>query len=230
MSDIRIFKRLEKKYLLTQEQYTELMSRIGNELIPDEYHECMVQNIYYDTSEYRLVRESIDRPVYKEKLRLRCYNRVTPEDKGYLEIKKKYEGVVFKRRERMKLNEAMLFVKNPPENPDTQIGREIAWFAKFYGGLRPAMYLNYERLAYLLTYDRTVRITFDSDIRWRTDNITFFDEPDGDRLLKNGEVLMEIKTVGALPIPFVRKLEELRIYPVSFSKYGTAYGVLNSAL
>lgn len=227
MSDIRIFKRLEKKYLLTKEQYTELMSRIGSELIPDEYHECMVQNIYYDTSEYRLVRASIDKPVYKEKLRLRCYNNVTPEDSGYLEIKKKYEGVVYKRRERMNLKDAMDFVENPPEKPDTQIGQELAWFVKFYGELKPAMYLNYERLAYLLAYDRTVRITFDSDIRWRTDNVTFFDGPRGELLMSGGEVLMEIKTVGALPISFVRILEELKIFPVSFSKYGAAYKILN---
>lgn len=228
MSDIRIFKRSEKKYLLTREQFNKLMSRIEGDLVFDEYHDCLVQNIYYDTPEFRLIRESIEKPVYKEKLRLRCYNLVTPEDNCYLEIKKKYKGVVYKRRELMNIVRAQEFLDKPPERPDTQIGRELAWFVKFYGSLRPAMYLNYERLAYLLDYDRTVRITFDMEIKWRTDNITFFDTPDGNMLMENGEVLMEIKTNGSLPIPFIRVLEELKIFPTSFSKYGTAYKILTN--
>lgn len=228
MSDIRIFKRMEKKYLLTKEQYEALMERIEDSLIPDEYEKSLIQNIYYDTSEYRLVRESIEKPVYKEKLRLRCYNIVTPQDKGYLEIKRKYVGTVYKRRERMNIIDAMSFVENPPEKSDTQIGRELAWFTKFYGTLKPKMYLNYQRLAYLLKEHLYVRVTFDYNIKWRPDNISFFEEPDGNLLMENEEVLMEIKTMGALPISFVRVLEELKIYPASFSKYGTAYKILNS--
>ncbi len=228
MSDIRIFKRQEKKYLLTKEQYELFAKRMGGELVPDEYGKCLIQNIYYDTEDYRLVRESNDKPIYKEKLRLRCYNEVTPADKAYLELKRKYKGTVYKRRERMNIVEAMDFIENPPENPDTQIGRELVWFTHYYGRLKPAMYLNYERLAYLLKNHSDVRITFDYDIKWRAENISFFEEPYGNPLLENGEVLMEIKTMGALPIPFIRVMEELLIYPASYSKYGTAYKLLNA--
>lgn len=226
MGDIRVFKRYEKKYLLTKEQYEAFMSRIENELVYDEYHDCLVQNIYYDTPDYRLIRESIDKPVYKEKLRLRCYNQVTPEDSGYLEIKKKYKGIVYKRRDLMNLVEAQKFIEQPPGRPDSQIGRELSWFVSYYGSLKPAIYLNYERLAYLLDYDRSVRITFDKNIRWRADNITFFAGTSGNVLLENGEVLMEVKNNGSLPIPFVKIMEELKIYPTSFSKYGTVYKIL----
>ncbi|MGN0165997.1 MAG: VTC domain-containing protein [Lachnospiraceae bacterium] len=223
MSDIRIFKRCERKYLLTAEQFRNLKEKLGTALIPDEYFSCMVQNIYYDTPNYRLIRESVDKPVYKEKLRLRCYNRVTPESDAYLEIKKKYNGIVYKRREKMNVVRAQEFLANPPDKPDSQIARELAWFVRYYGNLVPAMYLSYKRLSYVLENDRNVRLTFDFDIQWRTDNITFFDTPDGKRLFTDGQVLMEVKTCTSLPLSFVRILEELQIYPVSFSKYGMAY-------
>ena len=226
MSDIRIFKRYEKKYPLTNEKYKAFVERIGSMLVKDEYHNCLVQNIYYDTPDYRLIRHSIEKPMYKEKLRLRGYNDISPEDKVYLEIKKKFDGIVYKRRDKMRVRDAMEFLSSPPEKAKTQIGRELAWFVNFYGNIQPAMYIGYRRLAYKLEYDESVRITFDYDIKWRTTDLDLLHEPYGRNLHENGEVIMEIKTNGALPIPFVRILDELGIYPASFSKYGTAYKTL----
>jgi hypothetical protein len=223
MSDIRIFKRYEKKYILTHEQFTYLIERLGDELVDDEYKESTVQNIYYDTPDYRLIRESIEKPVYKEKLRLRCYNQIDESGKAYLEIKKKYENIVYKRRERMVYSDAIEFVKNPPVNPETQIGRELAWFIRYYKNLQPAIYLGYERLAYKFRSDSAMRVTFDQNIRWRQDEINLQIGNVGKDLLAPGEVLMEVKSEGAYPLFLVKLFEELKIIPTSYSKYGTAY-------
>lgn len=222
MSDLRVFKRIEKKYLLTKEQYEGLMERISTYLRPDEYPEGLICNIYYDTPEFRLIRESLDKPFYKEKLRLRCYNEITEKDSAYLEIKKKYDGIVYKRREKMNVMTAEEFIKNPPLDATTQIARELSWFVRHYGTLFPAFYIAYDRLAFVEKETR-VRITFDYNIRYRRENVTLIHGSRGTPLFTEGEVLMEIKAPMAIPLGIVKAMSELKIYPTSFSKYGTAY-------
>ncbi len=241
MSDIRVFKRYEKKYLLSSRQFKMLMEEIGDTLMPDEYEESLVQNIYFDTEQCQLIRTSLEKPVYKEKLRLRYYNRLAKEDKGYLEIKKKYKGIVYKRRESMYIQDALNFIEAPPESPDTQIGRELAWSVKRYGKLKPSMYLSYKRRAYVYCNDKDVRITFDTGMKYRNYNVSWetikkdYDMDDlingnlklEHNLLAEGQVLMEVKVPCALPLEWVRAFEKYDIYPTSYSKYGTAYMLEN---
>lgn len=224
MSDLRVFKRYEIKYMLSREQFEAFFGEYGNMLVPDEYHESLIQNIYYDTENFRLVRESLDKPVYKEKLRLRCYNEIKPGEKAYLEIKKKYEGIVYKRRERIVIDEAEAALAGKGK-AESQIGKELEWFIKYYGNLRPAMYLSYKRKAWLVK-GSDIRITFDSEITWRTKELDLLKGSYGELLHSDGRVLMEVKCGEALPIEFIRLLEKYNIYPTSFSKYGSAYAVL----
>ncbi len=242
MSDIRVFKRYEKKYLLSSWQYSELIRKIGSTFVPDEYEESLVQNIYFDTDRCQLIRTSLEKPVYKEKLRLRYYNRLEREDKGYLEIKKKYKGIVYKRRESMYIQDALDFISNPPDNPDTQIGKELAWSVKRYGALKPAMYLSYKRKAYVFRDNKDVRITFDTDIGYKCYKVSCEELRENyqnnsaescedireNSLLSEGQVLMEVKVPAAIPLQWVRAFEELKIYPTSYSKYGTAYTMENN--
>jgi hypothetical protein len=217
------FKRFEKKYLLSAEQYAALWERLASYLEPDEYPESTVCSIYYDTADYRLIRHSIEGPVYKEKLRLRSYGVPGPEDTVFVELKKKYKGVVYKRRVGMPEAEAAAWLdlgRAPAE--DSQMIREISWFLQSVRPL-PRVFLACDRLAWRAKEEEELRITFDRDIRWREEELDLCAGDRGEPLLEPGQVLMEIKIPGAAPLWLARLLSELSLFPCSFSKYGTCY-------
>ena len=218
-----IFKRTEKKYLLPAERYEALWPRIAPYLEPDEYPASTVCSIYYDTDDFRLIRHSIEGPVYKEKLRLRRYNIPGPEDPVFVELKQKYKGIVYKRRISLPASQAAAWLAGDGRpGQDGQMVRELEWFLH---SVRPAprIFIACERTAWRDREDPELRITFDRDIRWRETELTLGADDRGEALLPPGELLMEIKTPTAAPIWLARALSELQIFPVSFSKYGTCY-------
>lgn len=218
------FKRYEIKYLLSDKTYEKLWQRLEGNAKTDKYGNTTICNVYFDTPDSRLIRTSLEKPVYKEKLRLRSYGTPHREGMVFVELKKKYQGVVYKRRETMVLSEAedyLLKAKQP--GVDSQVLREIDWFLKYYRQLQPAMYISYERIAMYGIKDPSLRITFDRNILWRDKEINLQKGSWGWPILKPGERLMEIKIAGAMPLWLSRILNELQIYPVSFSKYGRAY-------
>ena len=217
-----VFKRIEKKYLLTKNQYENLIKLSKDYLIKDEFGLHTVCNIYYDTDNYSLIRKSIEKPVYKEKLRVRSYDTPNKNTKVYIELKKKYEGIVHKRRITVKESEAEKYLKNKKIDRDDQISKEINYVLNHYD-LVPKLYLAYDRIAYYNKDDSNLRITFDSNIRSRTDNLDLKLGDAGELLFKEEVYLMEIKAVGGLPLWLVKILDELKIYPTSFSKYGNVY-------
>ena len=165
-----IFKRIEIKYLLDETTYRRLRERLENIAEVDRYGESSILNIYYDTPDYRLIRTSLEKPDYKEKLRLRSYNIPTKESPAFIEIKKKYDGVVYKRRIDMKYGEALKYLNEGAEAPkDSQIKREIDYMMSYYQGLKPMMAISYDRIAMFGKEDPELRITFDRNIRYRTD-------------------------------------------------------------
>lgn len=217
-----VFKRIEKKYLLTKSQYENLLKLSKDYLVKDEFGLHTVCNIYYDTENYSLIRKSIEKPVYKEKLRVRSYDTPNKNTKVYIELKKKYEGIVHKRRITVKESEAEKYLKNKKIDRDDQISKEINYVLNHYD-LIPKIYLAYDRIAYYNKDDSNLRITFDSNIRSRTDNLDLKLGDAGQLLFKEEVYLMEIKAVGGLPLWLVKILDELKIYPTSFSKYGNVY-------
>ena len=131
--DINVFKRVEKKYLLSEDLYQKLFEKINNYITVDTYDFSTICNIYFDTDDYLLVNRSIEKPIYKEKVRLRSYGVPKKNSKVFLEIKKKYKGVVGKRRVSAPLKEFYTYFdigKYP--NVDTQIMNEINYCFKFY--------------------------------------------------------------------------------------------------
>ena len=220
----KTFRRIEQKYLLSGEQYTTLMERLQKDIQPDKFCRSTICNIYYDTPDYRLIRTSLDKPVYKEKLRLRSYGIPGQDSTVFVEIKKKYSGVVYKRRVPMTLAEAERYLShNIHPARENQILREIDWFKQFYDELQPAVFLSYDREAYVIRENSELRVTFDTDIRWRQKRLHLEDGISGEELLKKDQHLMELKIPGALPVWLVRLMEELEIRQSSYSKYGTAY-------
>ena len=85
-----VFQRYEFKYLLTRGQQARLLSAAGARLRPDEYSHSSIRNLYLDTPDFRLIRRSLEKPVYKEKMRIRCYGPAHPDSPVFVELKKKY--------------------------------------------------------------------------------------------------------------------------------------------
>ncbi len=218
------FQRIEVKYLLDDRQYISLMKRLENMAAVDSYGKTSILNIYFDTPDYRLIERSLEKPVYKEKLRLRTYGIAKDDTNAFIEIKKKYKGVVYKRRISMPYKEAYDYLtggQGPSQK--SQISNEIDYFLQYYKGIRPAMAISYDRIAMAGIEDPDLRITFDTNIRWRTDNLSLKEGNKGKEILLPGQHLMELKIAGAMSIELARILDELNIRKTSFSKYGRGY-------
>lgn len=215
------FKRYEKKYLITPEQYGLFKEKTLLYIKPDEHSKYTLCNLYYDTDNYNLIRTSLEKPVYKEKLRIRSYGVPGPDDRVFVELKKKYNGVVYKRRAVLPESSAYEFLSFH-SSTHSQIEKEIAYFQFFHHSF-PKVFIAYDREAYQGINNSELRITFDTNIRWRTDRLKLSDGNDGCLLLNNNLILLEIKAPGNYPLWLSKILSELKIFPVSFSKYGTCY-------
>lgn len=218
------FKRYEIKYLLTHQQKQAILQAMQPYMKLDQYGRTTIRNIYYDTDTYRLIRRSLEKPAYKEKLRIRSYQTAAPKDPVFVELKKKYKSVVYKRRLTLSEIEARNSFKNGSPLPvHSQIAEEIEYFRSYYEGLHPTVFLSYEREAFYALDDSDFRVTFDENILYRTDDFSLGSEAYGTPLLNVGETLMEIKTAGGLPLWMSHELNRLKVFHTSFSKYGLAY-------
>lgn len=228
---IEVFNRIEKKYLISEDIYDKFYEAIKDYMDVDEFCQngkfYSINNIYFDTDENDLIRTSLDKPVYKEKLRLRSYGVPKLEDKVFLEIKKKYRGIVNKRRTILTLQQAYDFLFDgiiPSEGDylNEQVIKELDFFMKFYSP-KAKLFLAYDRMAMFGKEDNDLRITFDRNIRTRRDNLRLEKGDEGSQLLEKGMVLLEIKTPTSFPLWLTSILTENDMKGVSFSKYGTEY-------
>lgn len=220
-----VFERYELKYMLTSEQKERLCRVLMPYMEPTVYGRTTVRNLYFDTDSYRLVRRSIERPAYKEKLRVRSYAQATCDSTVFAELKKKYDGVVYKRRLPLCEQDAMRWMCGEAPAPvNTQISREIDYFMGFYGALKPTVFLSYEREAYEEKQGNgDFRVTFDERILCRQTELSLTSALYGMPLLDEGKVLMELKCFGGLPLWMTAWLSSERLYKTRFSKYGSAY-------
>lgn len=220
-----IFKRYELKFILSVEQYRLIRNEMGNYMCGDKYGESDICNLYCDTPDFLLVRRSIEKPSYKEKLRIRSYGVAKKGGDVFVEIKKKYDSIVYKRR--IVTNEGVA-VKMLTDGIliDSQIGREISYFTRLYSGIMPRMFISYRREAFYGINDKDFRITFDRSIKWRTHDLSLGSGIYGQSVLPENKILMEIKTATAIPLWLVKVLSGNKIYKTSFSKYGTAYTLM----
>lgn len=216
------FKRVEKKYLLTPQQYKILCQGLRPYMKADEHGEYTICNLYYDTTDFELIRTSLEKPVYKEKLRLRSYGVPRSSTPVFAEIKKKYKGVVYKRREVLPCGQAMEYLSGMPCPRDSQILREISWMLHTRE-LAPRVFIGYDRTALAGIDNPALRITFDTGLRWRIGQLDLRNGDYGMPLLSSDAILMEIKIPGSAPLWLSRLLSRTEVYPTSFSKYGACY-------
>lgn len=228
---IQTFKRYEDKFLLDTEQFEALTHRIGGRMEYDAFCKggtYSILNIYFDSPDHEVIRRSVSKPYYKEKLRLRSYG-VPKNDSHpvFLELKRKIGGIVNKRRAEMTYGEAMRYLENSekPANTDYTAGQVLSEIDYFIAcnHVEPAYFLSYERIAMFGTDDKSFRITLDRNILSRRENVLLTEGCYGRPLIPNDKWLMEVKFSGAIPMDFAKLLSELKIYSRSFSKIGTEY-------
>lgn len=242
------FERKEVKYRLNPVQVRMIKQALGAYMAPDEYGQTSITSVYYDTRNRDMISRSLEKPAYKEKLRLRTYGPRSAQAPVFVELKKKHKGIVYKRRIAVSESVAQLFMVGVPygraigRHPladealeaeshfakSLQIAEEVAACVRRNGPVFPSMAILVERVAWAPLPDargaqaEDVRITFDERIRYRD-----LFAPEGKRasvpLLAAGEAIMEVKVPGAYPLWLVRMLDDCKAYPTSFSKYGEAY-------
>ena len=218
------FKRYELKYLLNKKEKEEILLAMKPHMKLDDYGRTVIRNIYFDTENFRLIRRSLEKPVYKEKLRIRSYKPVQITDPVFVEIKKKYKSVVYKRRLLLPEKTVMeSFRTGEPLPVCSQIGDEIQYFREYYKNLQPSVFLSYEREAFYSLDGSDFRVTFDENILYRRNDISLGSEIYGHPLLGKQQTLMEIKTSGGIPLWISETLTKHHLYKTSFSKYGSAY-------
>ena len=233
-----VFKRYEIKYMVTAEQKARILEAMEPYMEMDRFGRSTVRNIYFDTDDFVLARHSIAKPDFKEKLRVRCYAEADADSTVFVELKRKFDGVVYKRRVGLREADAMRWMagSNDPAVMSSlaagspQVTSEIEYFRGLYSGLKPVLYLSYDREAYRMKSGAHAadggaefRVTFDCNIRCRETGLTLRSEAYGTEMLEEGMFLMELKCPGAIPLWMTEVLSKEHLYKTSFSKYGTAY-------
>ena len=219
-----VFRRRELKFIVDAQQREALETLMLQHMEPDKFGNSTICNLYYDTPDYRLIRRSLEKPVYKEKLRLRSYGQIRDGVDVFLEMKKKYKGVVYKRRIKLTQEQAQDFLERRAPLPvDSQIAKEMVYFRDFYQTLAPRVYLSYERQAWFSKEDSGFRVTLDRNIRFRTSDMSLYAPVDGEQILAPELSLLEVKASGGVPLWMVEHLSKNGIHKQSFSKYGRAY-------
>lgn len=226
MKDQMIFKRYEVKYMISAKQLAVIKEAFKEHMIADVHGKNTICSLYYDTPDFRLIRRSIEKPVYKEKLRVRSYGVADPDTPVFIELKKKHKSVVYKRRIALSEKDATEYLATGVSKNKTQITNEIDYALKFYKHLAPAMLLCYDREAYYAKDNHEFRITFDSNVLWRDYDLSLSKGIYGTPILQPDQFIMEIKTIDSIPLWMVKLLSDNHIYKTSFSKYGTAYQTL----
>ena len=233
-----VFKRYEIKYVVTAAQKDRILKAMEPYMEMDKFGRSTVRNIYFDTDDFILARHSIAKPDYKEKLRIRSYSKADKTSTVFVELKRKFDGVVYKRRLGLPEADAMKWMagskdpikKKENETDIPQVAKEIEYFIDLYKGLRPVLYLSYDREAYRMKKGASAmdggsefRVTFDNNILCREGDLSLTSDAYGTPILEEDKFLMELKCPGAIPLWMTSILSEEKIYKTSFSKYGTAY-------
>lgn len=228
---IEVFNRYESKYLMDGRSFQEIYGRLLEHMELDEYNKddrfYSISNVYYDTEHHSIIRGSLAKPKYREKLRIRAYGVPRPDAKVYLELKKKVFGLTNKRRTALRLTEAYEFARTGIEpDPQPYMNRQVIQEIKYFLGrydLQPKVYLAYDRIAMFCKNNRNLRVTFDTNIRSRRHDLRLENGNHGEMLLAEGQWLMEVKAEKTVPVWLAQLLSELGMYRTSFSKYGNEY-------
>ena len=227
MDAVTMMQRYEMKFILTKDQLVAFKNALIGHMEVDQYGKTSIASIYYDTPDYYLIRTSIEKPIYKEKIRLRSYGLANDDKQVYLELKRKVSGMVYKRRISVNEETANNFLNKKASLKDNQISHELVYFRDQFKELEPKIMITYDRTSYAET-NGNIRLTIDESPRYRTHDLNLHTSMEGNLLLPSGSAILEIKVQQELPLWLVHILSENKIYKTSFSKVGTAYQMIHS--
>ena len=218
------FKRKEVKYRLNAAQHRAVLEALEGRMVADEYGRSRITSLYFDTPNRDLIARSVEKPLYKEKLRVRWYGDVSRYDRVFVELKKKYKGIVYKRRIAAAPEELSRFLQGDMlrDGSNVQIQRELHRYLQEHP-ISPRVMLSYERIALIGLEDPALRVTFDTNLRFRTDRLEQFTDASGRLICDDNPVVLEIKLLHAAPMWLTHLLSRHHCYMTSFSKYGTCY-------
>ncbi len=229
---ISTFKRYERKYLVDGDTLQKIMPTLLEYMDSDPYciggKEYRIYSVYYDTPNHDVIRQNSSKPVYKEKMRVRSYyEHNEPDEKVFMELKKKNEGVGNKRRIKLRNREIAPFINEGilPETKDylsAQVAKELQYFLKM-NPVQPALYVQYDRMAFFGKEDKNFRMTFDRNLRTRRSNFTLGESEEDEFLLPENTYIMEVKILGAMPLWLTHLLSEYSLFSRGFSKYGARF-------
>lgn len=223
MAYANTFKRREMKFLLDEEQYAFLRREIEKHMTEDDFGRHTILNIYLDNHNNDLIRSSLGKPVYREKLRLRAYGNVEDNSEAFLEIKKKFRGITYKRRFELTYKKLHDYITDgTPPDKRGQVFEEIDYMIRRMS-LEPKIVICYDREAYYGNDDKEFRLTFDGNVRFRRDELDLRSGDHGEYLITQPYTVMEVKSAAAIPIWLARTLSEKKIFHGSFSKYGNIF-------
>ena len=228
MEAVTMMQRYEMKFILTKDQLVAFKNALNGHMEVDQYGKTSIASIYYDTPDYYLVRTSLEKPVYKEKIRLRSYGLANEDKHIYLELKRKVSGLVYKRRISLKEEAATSFLNKKSNLKDNQISREIEYFRNQFNKLEPKIMIIYDRTSYAET-NGDIRLTIDENPRYRTYDLNLHTSMEGNLLLPSGSAILEIKVQQELPLWLANILSTYKIYKTSFSKVGEAYKLIHAS-
>lgn len=230
-----IFSRYELKYLIPFHLYEELSQILKTRMVYDKYGDSEgkynIISLYFDSADKKIYYETRNKRKYRQKLRLRIYNKATLEDNAYFEVKKKYKNRVNKRRTSIKLEHAYQYIDNLLGKHDEisvsnqQIFGEIDSFRTLYN-LVPENIVSYDRQAFVGVDDPDLRVTFDYNLRCRKDDLHIEHGPHGTHFVDPNMVVLEVKVDYSVPLWLSRILSELGCRKGSVSKFCTSVDLL----
>ncbi|MFD1850905.1 polyphosphate polymerase domain-containing protein [Oceanobacillus bengalensis] len=232
---IEIFRRREQKYLITTDQYSELVYQLLPYMRPDKFGVdgmYTVTSLYFESSDYKIYFETKNKLRYRQKLRLRIYNDTDINSTAFFEVKQKHKDVVNKRRMLLPLKEAYRYLErlencslDSYETSNLQVLREIDYFRSLYR-LEPAMVVSYDRHALHCIYDPDLRITFDHNLRCRNDDLQVEKGPHGINFIDKNLIVLEVKVNDSVPLWLTRILQQINCKQRSASKFCTSLELL----
>ena len=192
----------------------------------DEYGLHTINSLYYDTVNYDLISLARRKPNYREKLRIRCYGTDYVNAPYFLEIKKKVNKVIYKRRVDMNFYQVNDFINHGLLPINNSFSDELTLMEVkriLDNNVFPSVMVIYDRIALFDNLDPNFRVTFDFNMRWRKDRLNFLHDDSGSIIAPEVDVIMEVKILKSYPLWFSQLLSELKIFPQSFSKFGEVY-------
>lgn len=234
---IEIFTRREQKYLITIEQYEELVERMAPYMRPDKNGIdgfYTVTSLYFDSYDHQIYFETKNKLKFRQKLRLRVYDDAGTNDTAFFEVKQKHKKVVNKRRMLLPLNEAYRYLREDGdqlledyESSNQQVFREVDHFRNLYH-LHPEMIISYDRQALHAIDNPNFRVTFDLNLRCRNYDLYLEHGPYGKNFIDPNLVVLEVKVDHSVPLWLTRVLQDLECEQRSASKYCTSFETLRS--